>query len=507
MGINIKKRTGFKYSIDIKDENKRINSFINDRKTVVVQGLGFVGAAMVAALANARDKKNNIIYNVIGIDLADEKNYWKIARANRGNSPVVSLDKAIESAYCSGHKNKNLLATYSDYAYSKADVVIIDVNLGVKKQICEETKTYKYGISDRNFKKAIEVVASNIAENALVVIETTVPPGTTEKVIYPIFKNIFKRRMLNINKLNLVYSYERVMPGVNYLNSIINFYRVYSGINKESNRKARLFFETFINTKDYPLCEIHSTTAAEMAKVLENSFRAMNIAFIHEWTKFAQKAGVNLFEVIEAIRMRPTHRNIMFPGFGVGGYCLTKDPLLADWSNSKLFCGESSLKMSLQAVAINDFMPEYTFKLLKQEVGSLEDKYITILGISYLNGIADTRCSPSEFFYNKCIEENAKINLHDPHVTFWKERNIKINTDINHLHNKKHYVAIFTIRHDEYLNLTTDNILSILPGVRTIIDANNIFSDDIARQLSMQGIKIIGVGKGHLNNLGNISNE
>ena len=134
------------------------------------------------------------------------------------------------------------------------------------------------------------------------------------------------------------------MPGPSYLNSIVNFYRVYSGINKESRLKAREFFESFINTQDYPLSEVHSNTAAEMAKVLENSFRAMNIAFIQEWTEYAEKAGVNLFEVIEAIRIRPTHKNIMLPGFGVGGYCLTKDPLLADWSYQNMFHSEKNLR-------------------------------------------------------------------------------------------------------------------------------------------------------------------
>ena len=339
------------YTLNIDDENKKIDNFINGRKTVVVQGLGFVGSAMVAALSNAKDEKNKLIYNVIGVDLPDEKNYWKIARANDGKPPVLSSDKNMDIAYHNAHKNNNLLATYSEYAYSKADIVVVDIHLDIKKKVMDNP--YEYRFSYDGFKKAIEALANNVPEDILCIIETTVPPGTTDKVIYPIFLQAFKKRNLNINKLHLAHSYERVMPGANYLNSIVNFYRVYSGINEQSKMKAKEFLDSFINTKDYPLCELHSTTASEMAKVLENSFRAMNIAFIQEWTDFAQNAKVNLFEVINAIRMRPTHKNIMQPGFGVGGYCLPKDPLLADWSYSNLFGQKSRLKMSLDAVATN----------------------------------------------------------------------------------------------------------------------------------------------------------
>ena len=485
----------YKYSIDLIDENRKIDDFINERKTIVVQGLGFVGSAMVAALANARNEKNKILYSVIGVDLPDEENFWKIARVNNGKPPVLSSDKNIDIAYHNAIKNKNVFATYSEYAYSKAEIVIIDINLDVKKEAVGNP--YDYYFTFDGYKKAMEIIANNISENALCIIETTVPPGTTEKVVFPIFQKIFKKRNLDITKFYLAHSYERVMPGKNYLNSIVNFYRVYSGINNISAKKAKKFFESFINTKDYPLCEVHSPTASEIAKVLENSFRAMNIAFIQEWTEYAEKAKIDLFEVIDAIRMRSTHKNIMSPGFGVGGYCLSKDPLLADYSYQKFFNGNAHLKMSLSAVEINDIMPNYTFHLLKKEVPSLKNKYITILGISYLNDIADTRYSPTELFYNHCTKEGAIVTLHDPLVFFWEEKSMEIDINIHHLKKKKHDIAIFVVRHGTYLNLTSNNIISLFPGVKIIVDANNIINDDTAKQLSTRGIKMIGVGKGH----------
>ena len=489
----------FKYAIDDSREKTKIKDFVDNKKTIVVQGLGFVGGAMAAALSKAKDKQGGLIYNVIGVDFPDENNYWKIARINKGKPLVFSSDINIDVAYKDAYENKNLMATYSHYAYSVADVVVVDIHLDVEKKNLGDP--YDYVLSYDKFKESLKTVADNILENTLVIIETTVPPGTTEKVIHPIFLEIFKRRNLDINKLYLVHSYERVMPGINYLNSITNFYRVYSGINDESEKKAKDFFESFINTKDYPLCKLSSTTASEMAKVLENSFRATNIAFIQEWTEYAHRAKVNLFEITKAIRVRPTHKSIMSPGFGVGGYCLPKDSLFADWAFTSLFGAKVHLEMSLKAIAINDLMPNYTFNLLKQKINDLSDKYITILGISYLNDIADTRFSPAEYFYNKCLKEGASVNIHDSLVSFWKEKNLEIDTDIEHLRKKNHDIIVFTVRHKEYLFLTAEDILSIFKGLRVVIDANNIISDDIAVRLAAKGITMIGVGKGHWEDL------
>ena len=122
-----------------------------------------------------------------------------------------------------------------------------------------------------------------------------------------------------------------------------------NGVIDKSVKKTKNFLTSF---KDFPLSELHSTNASEISKVLENSYRSTNIAFIKEWTKFAESANVNLFEVINSIKLRDTHNNIMYPGFGVGGYCLTKDALLADWSYRNLFNNSDHLNMSINSVEI-----------------------------------------------------------------------------------------------------------------------------------------------------------
>ena len=182
------------------------------------------------------------------------------------------------------------------------------------------------------------------------------------------------------------------MPGPNYVDSIQSFYRVYAGIDEKSADATEAFLKTIIHTEEYPLTRLEHTNATEIAKVLENTYRAMNIAFAVEWSRLAEEAGVDLYEIVRAIRLRPTHSNMMFPGIGVGGYCLTKDPLLASWSRTNLIGGEGNLPQSEMAVSINDQMPRYAYEFLKRRYdGDLSSSKIIFLGVSYRGDVGDTR--------------------------------------------------------------------------------------------------------------------
>ena len=158
--------------------------------------------------------------------------------------------------------------------------------------------------------------------------------------------NCLRKRNLSSDKIKIGHSYERVMPGPGYIDSIQNFFRVYSGVDKKSADAVESFLHTIIQTDEYPLTRLGNTNATEIAKVLENSYRAMNIAFAVEWSRFAEEAGVDLYEVVNAIRLRPTHANLMYPGIGVGGYCLTKDALLASWAKQNLIGSSEPLLQS-----------------------------------------------------------------------------------------------------------------------------------------------------------------
>jgi len=485
---------GKEYSIpSIIDDREIIDRFIakTSKPVVVVQGLGFVGSVMSLVCANAINGE----YLVIGVDLPTKNTYWKIKSINEGVFPVIASDPKIDEFYISAKEKGNILATSDSYAYSKADIIIVDINLDVDKQSDFFGELNDFDVDLTSFKKAIKVIGENCKEDVLILIETTVPPGTSRKVAYPIIKDCLNMRKLSINKFKLGHSYERVMPGPDYIDSIQNFYRVYSGINTESADAVEEFLKTIISIKKYPLTRLGNTNATEMAKVLENSYRAMNIAFAVEWSRFAEESGVNLYEVVDAIRMRPTHKNLMYPGIGVGGYCLTKDPLLASWAKQSLFNSSEPLNQSIEGVKINDKMPLYAFKFLKKEIKDLKDKKILLLGVSYRSDVGDTRYSPVEPFYKYLIKDGAKIILHDPFVKFWEELRVDVFQNINKVLKNDLNIVVITTAHSCYKDSRDILELILKQNNLFILDTVGLFNnEEINKIKSKHRIRIIGRG-------------
>lgn len=478
------------------DDSKAIDEFLKKnggKPVIVVQGLGFVGAVMSLVCANALTEN----YAVIGIDLAREDTYWKIKSINEGTFPIVASDPKIEEFYQTAITKNNLYATYDTYAYSQADVVIVDINLDVAKESNFYGDLDGYNVNLTAFRKAIQAIGNNCKEDVLILVETTVPPGTCQKVVYPLIKECLEKRGLNTDKFKLGHSYERVMPGPNYIDSIQNFYRVFSGIDKGSAIATEKFLRTIISTEKYPLTELGNTNATEMAKVLENSYRAMNIAFAVEWSRFAEEAGVNLYEVVRAIRMRPTHKNLMLPGIGVGGYCLTKDPLLASWSKQSLFDSKDGLGQSEQGVKINDKMPLYAYQFMKQELGveDLKGKKVLLLGVSYRSNVGDTRYSPVEPFYNYLLDDNAEVFLHDPYVRHWEEKEIEVEEHFTEIFKEKLDIVAITTGHVEYKDSHKLMKLLFSQDKLFILDTIGILTEEEIAKLSEKHIvRVVGRG-------------
>ena len=443
--------TGKVYEIPADKQDKAgIDAFIAlhpGKKVVVVQGLGFVGSVMGLVVANALTEE----YAVIGIDLPTPASYWKIRSINEGVFPVIASDPKIELYYQNALQKKNYYASFDAYAYSKADVIVVDINLDVQKKSAKNKDLEGYEVDLTPFRKAIEAIGAQCKEDALVLVETTVPPGTAQKIVRPLLEEALSKRGLPVDKIKVGHSYERVMPGPKYIDSIQNFYRVFAGTDEKSAVAVETFLRTVIRTDEYPLTRLGNTNATEMAKVLENSYRAMNIAFMVEWSRFAEEAGVDIYEVVNAIRMRPTHKNIMLPGLGVGGYCLTKDPLLASWARMNLLGSTEKLGQSEKGVHINDKMPVYAFDFLQaQYKDSLEGKKVLLLGVSYLNDVGDTRYTPVEAFYDHLEMEGCAIHLHDPHVKYWEEKDIWVNQDLDGLLEDEYDVIVITTGHKDY---------------------------------------------------------
>jgi UDP-N-acetyl-D-glucosamine dehydrogenase len=459
------------------------------RPVVCIQGLGFVGSAMAIAVAAARRAKSRPWYNVVGLDLSTPLGSARVDALNAGRLPFAASDRKLALALRTARREQNLAATTNPSALSIADVIVVDVH-------CDVVRTADGGFTAElaPLIAAVRTVGDHARPGALIVIETTVPPGTCEKVIYPELQRAFKRRRLPEKAVRLAHSYERVMPGDMYLDSITRYWRVYAGVDDKSAEACRVFLSRIIDVRRYPLSRVGSLTASETAKVLENSYRATNIAFIEEWARFAEAVGVDLFEVIKAIRMRPTHSNIRQPGFGVGGYCLTKDPLLAAIAARELHhLPGMNFEFSTAAVQVNNRMPLVTLAKVEELLGgSLRGKRILLLGVSYRPDVGDTRYSPSQPFVEAARERGAELVCHDPLVSNWPELSLPVRAEIPN--DETFDAVVLAVHHQVYSRLDWKKWPS-RPGA-VIFDAANVLSDADRVTLRKRGFTVSSIGRG-----------
>jgi UDP-N-acetyl-D-glucosamine dehydrogenase len=495
-----------------------------NREIVVVMGVGFVGAVMAAIVADTVDKNGQPSKFVIGMQRPSVRSYWKIPMLNRGVSPVKAEDPEVDPmiARCVKEK-KTLIATYTYDVLKLADVVVVDVQCDYIK---EDLGNVRNGQTDMAALEAsIGIIAEHIPPDALVLIETTVAPGTTEQVAYPIMKKIFRKRKIKSDPL-LAHSYERVMPGRDYVASIRDFWRVCSGINEEAKQRVVKFLNEVLNTEKYPLTVMDRPIESETAKIVENSYRATILAFLDEWSLYAERNGVDLIKVIQAIKVRPTHSNIIFPGPGIGGYCLPKDGGLGVWAYKHILGFEDRIfRITPMAININDtrglHVGQLTRDALRNMGQPIASSEVLVLGAAYREDVGDTRYSGSEIVIRKLAEMGAEIRVHDPYVEHWWEfeqqdsypapgqskakffrnqeklKEIHIEKDLNKAL-KGAEAVIFAVRHAVYLDLDPDEVVKAIGQPAAIIDCFGVLTDDKIRRYFQLGCEVKGLGRGHI---------
>ena len=453
---------------------------------VCVQGLGFVGAAMATAVALVRNPDGTPAYRVVGVDLPTEAGRHRVAAINRGEFPFPSNDPRLGPALAVCSAAGNLVATDDPSVFGSASVVIVDVNLDIG--VGEGGPTAALG----TFRAAIGTVGKYVRPDALVIVETTVPPGTCEKVAAPALREALAERGLPSDRILVAHAYERVMPGDSYLDSIVNYWRVFAGLTPEAGDAAAKFLSRVINVDAFPLTRLQSTTASETAKVLENSYRATTIAFMEEWGRFAEAVGVDMFEIVQAIRVRPTHSNLRTPGFGVGGYCLTKDPLFAGIGGRELFGVDIGFPFCTAAVEANAASPLHTVARLEELIGDLRGRTILLLGVGYRPDVGDTRFSPSQRFVEEVEARGGVVVLHDPLVGHWDELARTVPSEMPPAAGID--AMVFAVAHREYRNF---DFVKWLEGQRPgILDANGVLDRAGRDSFRAAGCRVSSVGRG-----------
>ena len=516
---------------DIEIENKRLRTLVDDqrrqgREIVVVMGVGFVGVVMAGVIADSIDAQGRSGKFVIGMQRPSPRSFWKIPFINRGLCPVKAEDPEVDPLIrrCVITK-KTLIATFSMEALSLADVVVVDVQCDFIK---EELGNVKSGNADlQALEESFKIIGQKISPDTLVLIETTVPPGTTEYIAYPFIKKAFEERGLSGEPL-LAHSFERVMPGKEYVSSIRNYWRVCSAINAEARERVVRFLSEIIDVDKFPLTILERPMESETCKIVENSFRATMLAFMHEWSLFAERNGVDLIKVIEAIRVRPTHSNILFPGPGIGGYCLPKDGGLGIWAYKHLMGFQDDIfQITPLAININDTRALHAAQLVRDALRNqnriVASSLIAVLGISYREDVGDTRYSGSELLVRKLSEMGAEVRVHDPYVDHWWEmekqdnypthsswarffrnqeglKNLQVSKGLPEAV-KGADAVVLAVRHQPYLNLVPEQMVKWIGKPAAIIDCFGILKDDQIRRYFELGCEVKGSGRGHINRI------
>ena len=496
------------------------------KEVVVVMGVGFVGAVMAAIIADSVGPDGKPNKFVIGCQRPSPRSFWKIPLLNRGVSPVKAEDPQVDVLIgrCVNDK-KTLTATYNSQVIDLADCVVIDVQCDFLKQ---ELGNMKSGECDMAALEAtLKTVGQHIRPECLVLIETTVAPGTTEFVAWPILKKAFANRGITSVPL-LAHSYERVMPGREYVSSIRDFWRVCAGCDAPARTRVEKFLREVLNTEKYPLTVMDRPIESETAKIVENSYRATILAYLHEWSLFAERNGVDLIKVVDAIRMRPTHSNMIFPGPGIGGYCLPKDGGLGYWAYKHILGfedGDKVFRITPVAIDINDTRALHVAELTRDALRNM-DRYIAasrvlIAGASYRQDVGDTRYSGSELVVRKLTEMGAEMRAHDPYVEQWWEfaeqdkyptsglswkrffRNqdelsgLKVESDLAQALQDVD-ALILAVPHDAYRQLTPEQVVAWAGRPIAVIDCFGMLRDETIARYFELGCEVKGLGRGHI---------
>ncbi|AKL95218.1 UDP-glucose 6-dehydrogenase Ugd [Clostridium aceticum] len=429
------------------------NKIINKEAIVGIVGLGYVGLPLAVSIAVSG-------YKVIGIEVDEEK----VAKLLKGVSYIKDVsDESIEKEVRKG----SLLGT-SDYKkMSQTDVIIICVPTPLKDNTPDVSYIYQ----------TVKNIKQYAKKPSLIILESTSYPGTTEEVI---MKELEGDGWILGKDFNLCFSPERVDPG-NELFNLKNTPKIVGGISQQCTELAGLLYEKVANEVFF----VSSAKTAEMVKLLENTFRSINIAFINEMALMCEKMELNIWEVLEAASTKPFGFMTFYPGPGIGGHCIPIDPNYLEWKAQTFNFSSRFIRL---ATEINESMPEYIVstigEILKTESKSLEGSKVLIVGVAYKKDIDDIRESPAFKIRNMLVNNKATVDYHDPYVKEIIIDNKKIySIELNEENLKQYDCAVIITNH------STIDYRLLIENTKIIYDTRNAIREKNERVFSLGGVK------------------
>ena len=445
---------------------------------IVVIGMGYVGIPCAALLADVDG------FRVHGLQRRSKRSGWKIGVLNSGKSPFQGVEPGLDELNGKVVSKGTFKATDDLEVISDADIIIVTVQTPTDAQNMPQYKSLREVSAD---------IGKRIKKGAMVIIESTVSPGTTQNVVQKIIEK--ESRFVGGVDFDLVFSYERVMPG-KLLEFIINMPRIVGGTTPKSTERAVDLYSKIVKEEIFTT----NTLSAELSKTIENAYRDVNIAFANEMALVCESMGVDVFEIIGLVNARHD-RHMHIPGAGVGGHCLPKDPWLLRFGLYEYGTWKIEPEFISLARRINDHMPIHMSDLIENGLTArgkpIQESIVTILGLAYLENSDDTRNTPAATLAAALMAKGAKVVLHDPYVTKWEFGSQKIKTDIVAAAKGSDCLALVT-KHQEYYSLNLEKVKKVM-RTPVIVDGRNVFDQEI---VEASGFEYRCVGKRGARRLG-----
>ncbi|MCZ7403015.1 MAG: nucleotide sugar dehydrogenase [Candidatus Methanoperedens sp.] len=455
-------------------------------RKVGVIGMGYVGIPSAVLFAEKFDF-------VWGFQRASQSSGYKIEMLNKGISPLKGEEPGLEDLIKKVRSQERFESTSDFSKINDVDAVTLAIQTPFKDK----------GELEPDFgalEEGIRQIGKYLTKGVLVVLESTITPGTTKDFAADILKE--ESGLIPGEDFALAHAPERVMVG-RLIQNIQEHDRIVGGINKESTDRAVELY-TPILTKGKIITM--DSTAAEVTKTAENTFRDLQIAAMNELALYCEAMRINVYDVrtgVDSLKGEGITRAVLYPGAGVGGHCLTKDTYHLERgvkiSGSKLDYPAYSESLYILARKINDFMPTHMYNLTQEALTLAGKKFngskIALLGWAFLNNSDDMRNTPSEPYYNMVKKAGAKISVHDPYV--YEDGNLKVSQDLDECITGAAAIVIFT-GHKQYLNLKANALKKLAGSPRPIIiDGRNVVDPDA---FIKEGFIYKGIGRGDKNN-------